>query len=207
MNHDDYTIPGSTVRVERRVLNSRFIGSATYTPTVALARAYLAEIRAEFPDATHHTYAYLVGHGASVTAGMSDDGEPSGTAGRPILAVLRGSGIGDITMVVTRYFGGTLLGTGGLVRAYQDTARTVLEMVPRIARVVSRTLLIETSYQEYTLVRHTVVAHDGVVREETFDADVLMIIEIPTTQLATFRETVREKTAGRVVIVDVDESA
>lgn len=138
---------------------------------------------------------------------MSDDGEPSGTAGRPILAVVRGSGMGDITVVVTRYFGGTLLGTGGLVHAYQDTARAVLEAVVRVVRVVRRTLLIETSYQEYALVRHVVAAHDGVVCDETFGADILMVIEIPVAQMEAFREAIRGKTAGRVVVVDIDEGS
>ncbi len=107
-----YPIPATFARTEIRVINSRFIGSADYTPTVDDAKAFIARIREEFPDATHHVYAFLAGYGASVTAGMSDDGEPSGTGGRPMLAVLQGSGLGDITVVATRYFGGTLLGTG-----------------------------------------------------------------------------------------------
>ena len=91
--------------------------------TVKEAKAFLAAVRAEMPDANHHVYAYRVGFGNSVIEGMSDDGEPSGTSGPPVLAVLRGSGIGDVIVVVTRYFGGTKLGTGGLVRAYSDAAR------------------------------------------------------------------------------------
>ncbi|RRR68314.1 MAG: YigZ family protein, partial [Candidatus Viridilinea halotolerans] len=116
-----YPIPAATTRITLQVLNSRFIGTAGYTPSVVAAREFIAAVRGAMPDATHHCYAYLVGYGASVTAGMSDDGEPSGTAGRPMLAVLRGADLGDVTVVATRYFGGTLLGTGGLVRAYGDT--------------------------------------------------------------------------------------
>ncbi len=95
--------------------------------TVDEAKAFLAAVRAEMPDANHHVYAYRVGFGNSVIEGMSDDGEPSGTSGPPVLAVLRGSGIGDVIVVVTRYFGGTKLGTGGLVRAYSEGARAGLE--------------------------------------------------------------------------------
>ena len=109
-----YPIPAATTRITITVVNSRFIGTADYTPSVESARAFVASIKAELPDATHHCHAFLIGYGASVTAGLSDAGEPAGTAGRPMLAVLRGADLGDVTVVVTRYFGGTLLGTGAL---------------------------------------------------------------------------------------------
>ncbi|MCX7792579.1 MAG: YigZ family protein, partial [Chloroflexaceae bacterium] len=115
-----YPIPAGRARAELLVLNSRFVATAGPAPDVEAAKAFIAAIRQELPGASHHCYAFLAGHGASVIAGMSDDGEPAGTAGRPMLAVLRGSGLGDVVVVVTRYFGGALLGTGGLVRAYGD---------------------------------------------------------------------------------------
>src|SRR5207244_9621721 len=124
-------VPAASARVEIRVVNSRFIASAGLAATVADARAFIAGIRAEMPDASHHVYAYVVGHGATTTLGMSDDGEPSGTAGRPAMAVLRGSGLGDVVLVVTRYVGGPLLGTGGLVHAYGAAAREVLAVLAR----------------------------------------------------------------------------
>src|SRR6186997_3012409 len=111
-------IPAGPAGAEIRAGNSRFIATAGLAASVAAARASIAAARAEMPDASHHVYAYVIGHGATTTLGMSDDGEPSGTAGRPALAVLRGSGLGDVVLVITRYFGGTLLGTGGLVHAY-----------------------------------------------------------------------------------------
>ena len=86
--------------------NTTPAGSLGHTPTVESAREYIGNVKSRFPDARHHCYAFSIGHGASVTQGMSDDGEPSGTAGRPILAVLGGSNLGDCTLVVTRYFGG-----------------------------------------------------------------------------------------------------
>src|SRR5262245_55787241 len=106
-------VPAARARAEIRAANSRFIATAGPAESVDAARAFVAAVRAERPDATHHVYAYVIGHGATTTLGMSDDGEPSGTAGRPALAVLRGSGLGDAVLVITRYFGGTLLGTGG----------------------------------------------------------------------------------------------
>src|SRR5918912_1103095 len=111
-------------------------------PNLVPAERARAEIRVEMPDAAHHVYAYIVGHGATTNLGMSDDGEPSGTAGRPVMAVLRGSGLGDVALVVTRYFGGTLLGTGGLVHAYGDAARAVLAALPREEKVARRQLVL-----------------------------------------------------------------
>src|SRR4051812_28537673 len=101
-------VPAGRASVEIRVSNSRFVAQAAPTATVAEARAFIAEVRAAMPDATHHVYAYRIGHGATTTEGQSDAGEPPGTAGRPVLAVLRGSELGDVSVVVTRYFGGTL---------------------------------------------------------------------------------------------------
>jgi uncharacterized YigZ family protein len=124
-------VPGGEARVEQRAGNSRFIATAGPAFTVDEARTFIARIRAEFADATHNVPAYVIGHGQTTVAHCHDDGEPAGTAGRPILAVLQGSGLGDGVVVVTRYFGGTKLGTGGLVRAYGDAAKAALAALPR----------------------------------------------------------------------------
>src|SRR5258708_36759964 len=102
-----YPIPAVPVRVEHKVSHSRFIASLAPVSTVEDARAYIAAIRAEMPDATHHVYAFKVGYKASVIEGQSDDGEPSGTAGPPIMAGLRGAGLGEAGLGWTAYFGGT----------------------------------------------------------------------------------------------------
>ena len=92
---------------------------------------FIARIKKEFADASHNVPAYIIGGGNTVTEFCSDDGEPNGTSGKPALAVLRGSGLGDVAVVVTRYFGGTLLGTGGLVKAYTEATQLVVQAVPR----------------------------------------------------------------------------
>lgn len=130
MSSKRYPIPAGEVRIELHVKNSRFIGRAGYTPNVAEAKAFIEKVKAEEPGCTHAVYAFAIGHGAAVTHGMSDAGEPSGTAGRPALAVVKGSGLGDVTVVIVRYFGGTKLGTGGLVKAYTETAQAVLAALP-----------------------------------------------------------------------------
>nr|NLD40786.1 YigZ family protein [Actinomycetales bacterium] len=132
---------GSVTTHELEIRRSRFICTLSRVDSEEEARAAIAAVRAEFPDARHHCSAYIVEvPGAQTTERSSDDGEPSGTAGRPMLDVLRGSGLTNAAAVVTRYFGGVKLGTGGLVRAYSDSVAEALEGVPRV-RVVTRALL------------------------------------------------------------------
>lgn len=195
-----YPIPASTARAEIVVVNSRFISTAGPTPDVESARAFIAGIRAALPGATHHCFAYLVGFGASVTAGMSDDGEPAGTAGRPMLAVLRGAGLGDVTVVVTRYFGGTLLGTGGLVRAYGDAVKAVLEVLPRGERVDLLPLTTRVSYGAYAAARRALEGLGATIAEEAFGADVRLTAQVPADDYARAVAALAEATAGQALI-------
>lgn len=190
-------IPAGPARAEIRASNSRFIASAGPADSVAAARAFIAGIRAEMPDASHHVYAYVIGHGATTTLGMSDDGEPSGTAGRPALAVLRGSGLGDAALVVTRYFGGTLLGTGGLVRAYGDAARAVLALLPRAEKIERRALAISVPYALFDQARRLVAAHDGEVVAEDFAAEVTLRAHAPLAQITPLTAALADATAGQ----------
>src|SRR5215207_10015849 len=130
-----YFIPLNEIRREHVVVNSRFIATIAPVLGVEEARAFMVRVKKEFADASHNVPAYVIGGGNTVTEYFSDDGEPSGTAGRPALAVLRGSGLGDVALVITRYFGGTLLGTGGLVKAYTESAQLVVQAVGRGQRV------------------------------------------------------------------------
>ena len=130
-----YSVPLSEIRREHIVVNSRFIATITPVFNMDEARAFMARIRKEFADASHHVPVYIIGGGNTVTEYFSDDGEPAGTSGKPALAVLRGSGFGDAALVITRYFGGTLLGTGGLVKAYTESAQLVVNAVGRGERV------------------------------------------------------------------------
>ncbi|MBK9714277.1 MAG: YigZ family protein [Kouleothrix sp.] len=196
-----FLIPAGRARAEIRVINSRFIASAAPSASVEAARAFIAEIRAEMPDASHHVYAYVVGHGATTTLGMTDDGEPPGTAGRPVLAVLRGSGLGDVTLVVTRYFGGTLLGTGGLVHAYGDAARAVLAALPREEKIERRSLEVGLPYAAYEPARRLVAAHAGSILAEEFAAEVTLRVSLPLAQVAAFAAAIGEATAGQARVV------
>lgn len=133
-------VHGRQPETELEVKRSRFLARAARTDTEAEARAFVAEVRGEHPTARHHCSAFVVGvPGALPVERSNDDGEPSGSAGQPILEVLRGTGLVGVSVVVTRYFGGTLLGTGGLVRAYSQAAAQALDAARR-ARLVTRHL-------------------------------------------------------------------
>ncbi|NWG22043.1 MAG: YigZ family protein [Chloroflexi bacterium] len=194
-------IPAGRARVELRFVNSRFIGTAGPAATVDGAKAFIAAVRAEMPDASHHVFAYVIGHGSTTTPGMSDDGEPSGTAGRPVLAVVRGSGLGDVVVVVTRYFGGTLLGTGGLVRAYGDTAKAALAELPRTEKIERRAIMVAVPYTAYEPARRLIAAHEGTITGETFATDVTLELSVPERRVASLEEALREATAGQAEIV------
>jgi uncharacterized YigZ family protein len=193
-----YRIPAEETRTEIQVLNSLFIATAAPAFSVEEAKAFVARIRQEFADASHNVPAYLVGYGASVVAHCSDDGEPSGTAGRPALTVLRGSDLGDAAVVVTRYFGGTKLGTGGLVRAYGDAVRAVLEVLPRAEKVPTHTVLVAAPYSFFERVRLAVDAHLGVILDEEFAADVTVTARFPVERVPAFQDALQEISNGTI---------
>jgi uncharacterized YigZ family protein len=193
-----YTIPAQETRAETHVLNSRFIATIAPAFTVEQARAYVSHIRAEFPDAAHHVSAYLIGHGSLVVAHCHDDGEPSGTAGRPALSALGASGLGDAVVVVVRYFGGTKLGTGGLVRAYGDAVRAALGILPRATRISTHDVLLAVPYPIFERVRMAIAKHQGEVLEQTFAEAIKISVRLPVEQFAPFRDTLHELSNGTV---------
>jgi len=189
-------IPAREARATIRVINSRFIATAAPAFSVEEARAFIQRIEREFDDATHNVPAYVIGHGASLITHCSDDGEPSGTAGPPALAVLQGSGLGDVAVVVTRYFGGTKLGTGGLVRAYSDAVREVLSVLPRAVKVPTHTVRIEMPYSLFERIRRLIKLHQGRVLDEAFAAQVTMTARVPQGRLAALQSALQEVSRG-----------
>jgi uncharacterized YigZ family protein len=197
-----YSIPAGRARVEEVILRSRFITTAAPASSPDAARAYIADIRAEYPDATHHCYAFVAGRpGSSAQIGMSDDGEPSGTAGRPMLAVLLGSGIGDIAVVVTRYYGGTKLGTGGLVRAYSGGVKAVLDVLPVCEKIALTTMLAAGPYRWVTPVERLLPDFEASVAEQDFAADVTWRITLPEERAAALSAALVELSHGEIEVV------
>lgn len=199
MSSKRYPIPAGEVRIELHVKNSRFIGRAGYTPNVAEAKAFIEKVKAEEPGCTHAVYAFAIGHGAAVTHGMSDAGEPSGTAGRPALAVVKGSGLGDVTVVIVRYFGGTKLGTGGLVKAYTETAQAVLAALPVTEKVERRSVKVTLPYTFYEQVKRLVEAYQGQVETEEFATDVTLKLTFTTDELPLFQAALAETSRGQAL--------
>lgn len=195
-----YRVPAATTRIENTVNRSRFVATLANVPTVEAAREFIASIRAEMPDANHHVYAFKVGYGASIIEGLSDDGEPSGTAGPPVMAVLRGADIGDAALVVTRYFGGIKLGTGGLVRAYGDAARAVIAATPIHEKVERRQLGLTLPYSLYERIKIIAAAHDATIDDETFEADVTLYLTMPVESIEPFTAAIREISAGKLTL-------
>ena len=206
---DIRTIPADFARQEILVVNSRFIASAGPVFSVEEAREFIKHMREEFSDATHNVPAFLVGHGASVTAHCTDDGEPSGTAGRPILTVLQGSGLGDIVVVVTRYYGGTKLGTGGLVRAYTQSVQEVLKVLPIAQKRATYTAMLVAPYTYFERIRLLVGEYQGNIIDEDFGVDVTLTIRFPVEYFEGFQGQLQEMTRGclQALIIETDEDS
>ncbi|HWR65279.1 MAG TPA: YigZ family protein [Bellilinea sp.] len=202
-------LPSAERHTEIVAVNSRFIASIAPIFSVEAAREYIAKIRAAHPEADHHVPAFIVGHGASTTQHCSDDGEPQGTAGRPALAVLKGSGLGDVVVVVTRYFGGTKLGTGGLVRAYTDAVKAVLDGLPLAEKVAVHIAMLVLPYPYFEQVRQLVSAHGGRILDEDFAGDITLTLQFATGRFPAFQEALRELSSGtlQAEIVETDPAA
>ena len=192
-----YPVPAAAHRVAQVIDRSRFLATVAPAPTVADAQAVLRAVREEFPDATHHCWAYVVGPpGSTGQVGMSDDGEPHGTAGRPMLTVLLHGGVGDVVAVVTRYYGGTKLGTGGLVRAYGGAVQEALATLPRRDRVDAVALTVRVGYAAIGAVQPLWTLHEAVVREEAFAAEATYLLAVPRDRVDALVRAVTDATRG-----------
>ena len=197
-------VPARRIQTEFIEKNSRFIVSAAPAFTVKQAQDFIHHIGEKYPDATHHVPVFLIGHGASVVEHCSDDGEPTGTAGKPALAVLRGSGLGDIVVVITRYFGGTKLGTGGLVRAYSDSMRKVLAEIPRAKKLATTTLLFVVPYSLFERAQIIIANFDGFCIEKNFAADVTISVRLPNQHLDDFKDRMTALTQGDIEFITIE---
>lgn len=181
------------------IKNSRFIGEALIVNSQSEAREKLHEQKLLYADATHVVHAFITGTKGE-TSGMSDDGEPSGTAGRPVLDVLRGSGITNILLTVTRYFGGTLLGTGGLVHAYSDSAKEVLALCKTEELVFRTPFIFSTDYSSYEGIKRIFPGYNISELNEEFLSDVTISGKIWTSETENFADRIKNFTKGKTEI-------
>jgi uncharacterized YigZ family protein len=193
-----YRVPASAHRVEDFVRRSRFLTTAGRAQSADVARAFIDVVREELPDATHHCWAFVAGPpGSTSQVGMSDAGEPHGTAGRPMLAALLHGGVGEIVVVCSRWFGGVKLGTGGLARAYAECVNHVLSSVPTTVLVERKAVSVTVAYSDIEGLRHLAERHGALVTEEVYADSVLYRLAVPASDVERFRAAVAELTQGR----------
>lgn len=198
--------PGSLFRLEETVKRSRFLVSMAHAPHPDAAREMVERIKAEFPDATHNCWAFAAGApGETARVGYSDDGEPHGTAGRPMLTVLLHGGVGEVCAVVTRYFGGIKLGTGGLVRAYQGMVRLGLDELPTRLFMPPARLEVVLEYSRITPFQRMLPEFEATIESESFAADAAFVIVLPETNLQAFSSRLTDMTEGTVLIQQLAE--
>ncbi|MDK2976814.1 MAG: hypothetical protein PWP06_1289 [Candidatus Marinimicrobia bacterium] len=177
---------------------SKFLGHAYPVISENQAETVLKEVRKTYYDATHNCYAWRVGTGKDELFRYSDDGEPSGTAGKPIFDMLDKYGVTNLLVVVTRYFGGTKLGTGGLVRAYSQSAELTLSEARIITREIGTKVQITCTYEEHPHIMRILKTYPVIRMNQEFSENVQLYIEIDEVHLPALRMDVQNATSGRV---------
>lgn len=200
-----YPVPQCSVRTEKLIRKSRFIAITAPAPDVAAARQLLADVSAEFQDARHICYAYIAGHPNTGPRASSDDGEPQGTAGKPIMNVLVHSGIGEIVSVVVRYFGGIKLGAGGLARAYGGAVADTIKTLPTVTPVSCQAILIEAPYASENDIRHLLARHRASDIVVTYQSGLCLRCELPTASTDQLRTDLDALGRGKFRIASEDD--
>lgn len=194
-----YLIPSKALRVEQEIKKSKFITYLRPISSVSDFKQFLAEIKEAYPDARHHCSAYLCGKpGQTTLLGCSDDGEPSGTAGKPMLNILQHKGVGDIGVIVVRYFGGIKLGTGGLVRAYSSSVQQAYDSIETQTKVnlVDRHLSFDYSLEPD--IRHFLLERELEVTASEYSSQVDFQFKIPEDLLEKYTLEIKNFTNDRV---------
>lgn len=205
---DKLLIPAEECRTEIIIKKSTFISTISPTSSVNDARDFIKRIKAEFKDATHNVSAFIIGFGSSVIEHCSDDGEPNGTAGKPILSALRGSGFGDVVLVVTRYFGGVKLGTGGLARAYSEAANQVLSMTPPALKVPTYNISITIPYSLFEKISNLLKKHHAKIMHQSFSTEIYLEANINLHAYKFFEKDLTHLSNGKIfsTILSTEES-
>lgn len=202
--YDKYIMLSKGAQAELVEKKSRFIATVRPVSTEEEAVAFIDEMKKKYYDARHNCSAFVIGSKGELTR-SSDDGEPSGTAGRPMLEVLTGSGIRNVAVVVTRYFGGVLLGTGGLVRAYSGAVKMALEQCETITRRFGVQLMIRTDYNGVGKIQYLLGSRNVVIQDSVYAADVEMTVLVPIEEYEKLCKELVESTNGRVGLEEVEK--
>ena len=183
---------------------SRFLGKIKPVSTEEEAIAFIESIKKQYWDARHNCYAFIIGEN-SESIRCSDDGEPSGTAGKPMLEVLQNNGLKNVVAVVTRYFSGTLLGTGGLVRAYTQATQAALEAAQVATMTLMSVLEIKTDYNAIGKIKYMFAQADTLVMGEEYGVDVVVTIAVPLSEKEIMQKKITEATNGKAVIEEKEQ--
>lgn len=202
---DRYNVPNLSAskihRAEETIHRSRFIVTMARVSSPEEAKAFIESVRQEHSQATHNCWAYVAGEpGSTAQVGASDDGEPKGTAGRPMLTVLLHCGVGEIAAVVTRYFGGILLGTGGLVRAYQGLVKLGLETLPITERVPCDRIKFTLEHSFVNIALREFENHQASILEKEFAMDATFTLSVPQSKSQSLIDVLTQKTSGGLLI-------
>ena len=193
-------VPSSVCDSKIEVMKSIFIATASPAFNIKEAREFIASIKKQYSDATHNVPAFVIGNDATVTTHSSDDGEPSGTAGRPILSVISGSVFTNIAVVVTRYFGGMKLGTGGLVKAYSSSVKNLLDILPKSQIAYVNELEILLPYTCYDRFQILCSDYDADIINTSFSTDVTCKLRILVEKYESFIKDLSNLTSGSSII-------
>ena len=202
---ESWLIPAQPVTVTEEIKKSLFITLLAHTDGVEAAKAFVSLVKAEHPDARHHCQAWVAGApDDSQQLGFSDDGEPAGTAGKPMLAQLLGSGVGEITAVVVRYYGGIKLGTGGLVKAYGGGVQLALNQLVTFRKVPLTEYTLLCDYAQLAGIEALLKQHEGRISHSDYQANVALRIALPHTQVAAFSLKLADFSRGALHLLPVE---
>ena len=197
---EDFLIPDGNSRIEIIRKKSRFIAEAVGVSSARDARLKIKLKREEYPQCTHVVYAFIIGDTGTEVGGMSDDGEPPGTAGKPVMDVIKGSGIFNVLVTVVRFFGGTKLGTGGLVSAYSGSAKEAIEELPVIKFIPIIHFLLKVHYDLHEKVSLIIEGWGGRIEKKSFTNIVTIAGTLPESNIETCNEELKNISGGKLFI-------
>ncbi|QDY40556.1 IMPACT family protein [Candidatus Pantoea soli] len=203
---DAYDIPAEAVSLsEETIKKSRFITLLAHTDGVQAARDFVQQVKSAHPAARHHCWAWVAGApDDSQQLGFSDDGEPSGTAGKPMLAQLMGSGVGEITAVVVRYYGGIMLGTGGLVKAYGGGVQQGLKQLVRQRKIPMQHFTLQCEYAQLSDIERLLQRFDGRVEESHYQDRITLRLALPYPQIDGFTHNLSDYSRGALTLIPLN---
>lgn len=198
----EFFIPKAETVFEEEIKKSRFITYIRHTEGMEQAKAFWQEMKMLHPHARHWCWATVAGTpNDSQQYGSSDDGEPSGTAGKPMLNYLLGSGLGEVTAVVVRYYGGIQLGTGGLVKAYGGGVQQALLQLEKSRKVLRKNYRLQCEYEQFNTISHLISEKDIVILEQEFSDKVNLLLAFNPSDFETFSNELTQRFSGKLALI------